>query len=113
MDEYYGFKTKNAQNSYDSVRFDIALQLFKANNWTYDKYSIEESDLRDCVRGLLKSSEEYVEKHGLPGEEDHYRFSSGRWTVTIDEFGDYEIMLDFNDYADYDEEDEIYDDEDI
>lgn len=106
--EYYGFKTKNAQLSYDSVRFDIALKLFEANGWSYgEHFGITELDLRQCVRGLLKSSEEYVEKHGLPGEEDTYKFSSGRWTVTIDEFGDYEIMLDFNNYFDWEEE--IYD----
>ena len=111
--EYYGFKTKNAQNSYDSVRFDIALQLFKANDWTYGKSTIEESDLRDCVRSLIKSAEDYVESFGLPDEEDYHRFSSGRWTVSIDEFGDYEIMLDFNNYTDYDEDEddeEIYED---
>ncbi|MCH5167834.1 MAG: hypothetical protein J1F35_08145 [Erysipelotrichales bacterium] len=104
---FYGFKTKNAQLSYDSVRFDIALKLFEVNDWTYgNKYGVTEPDLRDCVRGLLKSSEEYVEKYGLPREEDTYRFSSGRWTVVVDEFGSYEILLDFNNYVDYDDDDQ-------
>lgn len=111
--EYYGFKTKNAQNSYDSVRFDIALKLFEANNWTYGKFSISESELRDCVRSLLKSAEDYVESYGLPEEEDYHRFSSGRWTVSVDEFENYEIMLDFNRYTDYGEEEEEIYDEDI
>lgn len=112
--EHYGFKTKNAQLSYDSVRFDVALKLFEANDWSYgNSHGIREIDLRECVRGLIKSSEEYVEKYGLPEEEDHYRFSSGRWTVSIDEFGNYEILLDFNNYADYGEDDEeFYDGED-
>lgn len=109
----YGFKTENAQKAYDSVRFNIALQLFEANCWTYGgSKTISERDIRDCVRSLLKSSEDYVETHGLPTEEDTYRFSSGRWTITINEFGDYEILLDFSDYINYfDDEDE--DDEEI
>lgn len=111
--EVYGFKTKSAQLSYDSVRFDIALKLFEANDWNYGMVDkISERDLRECVRGLIKSSEEYVEKHGLPEEEEgKYTFSSGRWTVSIDEFGDYEILLDFNNYTNWDEDEEIYEED--
>lgn len=108
--EIYGFKTEEAQKAYDSVRFDIAAQLFKVNKWTYaceDSIKIpNERELRDFVRTLIKYCEDRFLEKGTPPEDDYYSASTGRWTVTYDDCDMYSIKLDFCNHAEFEDEDD-------
>ena len=87
-----------SKDCFESINWKAVHELFYENNWQWglaDNISIPSlEDMKSHVLSLMIDLENKVFREGFPKEDEApYEISSGRFMVSIDEFGCIEINL--------------------
>lgn len=91
-------KLIKSQNLFNSINWEIIYNAFCVNNWQYgldDLHVPSIKELQNVVLALIIDLEKMIFRDGLPKEdEEPYKVSSGRFTLSIDDIGLMQINLD-------------------
>lgn len=91
-------KLVESQNLFESINWKTIHSIFYENNWQYGLYDLHIpsiKELQNIVLNLILDLEKTIFRDGLPKEEDDpYKISCGRFTISVDDIGLMQLNLD-------------------